>query len=1039
MFWRYWLVCLMVVLWIPQTARAQTGSNHVLQMNGPDCGARISDDVMKDLRSCTIEAWIRWDDYNRYSQPWSFGTASSSIGISFYRSTPTLQLVASEGNTTTHIASAYNSIKLHQWYHIAAVIDPDTGLRLYINGVLSAENPNVIANTETIAGSGPAWLGVSPWEVNGRFNGALDELRIWDQVRTPAQILDGMTLRASGFEQGLKCVWNFEPENNDTHPKVSKPLDVEGDTKVISTHWDEIIFSPRQWVIHGFISNEAGRPLPDANIQIQLNDRVLNKVAANPDGSFSIAIESQETSKLRLVAHHLTRGIRTNIELPSNQKYGRVKKDLVLKPALNLEGSVYNMDNTPLEHILIEAVPGDLDLPKVDPISSNQRYYAWSNSSGVYQFSNLPKKTYRLRAHLPQGWIGLKLNINAVSGLSPHMIPGAWQNGSLIEIRGEATVRNLDFHIPHFRKARSTTFDLLSNLNEVEIRCMELDSLNRLWVGLEKGGLAVSSETQFEHVPTKLLNAERILSLHNDGRRMWIGTNHGIYWQSGYNFDISKPPLFEPLQDEEIWHIGGDPSGKIWIGTNKGLYYFDITAEEQLIIIEDMRARWIKDVLVTDEGKIWIASWGNGLFEKLPNGWKQWGLYEGLVHQHLSSLMLNDDGEIWIGSDGGLSMFDPVLETFHNETKDTLLFDPYITDILKDEHGSIWVATQGEGLMRYDEGRWTNWANSVILPHQWVTQCLLDPNGDLWVGTHSGLSLLDYEHLKTYDSRDGLTHNLILDLAGNDKGEIWAGTRGKGVFYYDGWSFDQITAQEGLPHDHAQCLHVDKHTGNVWVGTVLGIAELSGRQVIGTYLDSSDQEGEVQDVRDIKTGADHSVWLVSWHSGLVRLDKENRTVQSFGSNQGLDNANSLCLAISTEGMTWVGTDKGLFILNEGRLHIPESLKALEGARVEDVEFDAANEILYIVSNKGIFQFTPSMGLFRISPENAPHLNRGNQIWVSPVHEKVWVGLLGGGMAISDGLRWSTYDTRDGLPHNSVRTIYGDKPGAIWGGTDNGIF
>jgi ligand-binding sensor domain-containing protein len=43
------------------------------------------------------------------------------------------------------------------------------------------------------------------------------------------------------------------------------------------------------------------------------------------------------------------------------------------------------------------------------------------------------------------------------------------------------------------------------------------------------------------------------------------------------------------------------------------------------------------------------------------------------------------------------------------------------------------------------------------------------------------------------------------------------------------------------------------------------------------------------------------------------------------------------------------------------------------------------------------------------------------------------------MAIYNGLFWSTYDTRDGLPHNSVRTVYEDKEGTVWGGTDNGIF
>jgi hypothetical protein len=115
MFGRSWLAYLMVILWIPPLSRAQSTPNHVLQMTGSEPGARIQDDVLNGLQSCTIEAWIKWDDFNQFSQPWSFGNTVNCIGINVFRSTSNLQLFTYEGNGTVNVARVHNAIKLHQW------------------------------------------------------------------------------------------------------------------------------------------------------------------------------------------------------------------------------------------------------------------------------------------------------------------------------------------------------------------------------------------------------------------------------------------------------------------------------------------------------------------------------------------------------------------------------------------------------------------------------------------------------------------------------------------------------------------------------------------------------------------------------------------------------------------------------------------------------------------------------------------------------------------------------------------------------------
>ena len=73
-----------------------------------------------------------------------------------------------------------------------------------MNGVLIAKSQQGIREVDSIAGGGPANAGLSPWEQNGHFIGAMDELRIWDHARSPEQIRSNMLQQASGTEPGLK-------------------------------------------------------------------------------------------------------------------------------------------------------------------------------------------------------------------------------------------------------------------------------------------------------------------------------------------------------------------------------------------------------------------------------------------------------------------------------------------------------------------------------------------------------------------------------------------------------------------------------------------------------------------------------------------------------------------------------------------------------------------------------------------------------------------------------------------------------------------
>lgn len=75
-------------------------------------------------------------------------------------------------------------VPLRRWTHVAAVVD-GRNLRLYINGILDAEN----TTTGTpIMNKGPIYLGNDPWRPAGGMNGYLDEVRYYSRALTTDEI-----------------------------------------------------------------------------------------------------------------------------------------------------------------------------------------------------------------------------------------------------------------------------------------------------------------------------------------------------------------------------------------------------------------------------------------------------------------------------------------------------------------------------------------------------------------------------------------------------------------------------------------------------------------------------------------------------------------------------------------------------------------------------------------------------------------------------------------------------------------------------------
>ena len=93
-----------------------------------------------------------------------------------------------------------------RWHHIAGTYDGAV-MRLYVDGVL--ENSRA-ATAAVTTGSDPVYVGYRPTYPANGWNGRLDEVRVWNVARTPAQLAAAANAPLVGTEPGLLAYFNFD-------------------------------------------------------------------------------------------------------------------------------------------------------------------------------------------------------------------------------------------------------------------------------------------------------------------------------------------------------------------------------------------------------------------------------------------------------------------------------------------------------------------------------------------------------------------------------------------------------------------------------------------------------------------------------------------------------------------------------------------------------------------------------------------------------------------------------------------------------------
>ena len=433
----------------------------------------------------------------------------------------------------------------------------------------------------------------------------------------------------------------------------------------------------------------------------------------------------------------------------------------------------------------------------------------------------------------------------------------------------------------------------------------------------------------------------------------------------------------------------------------------------------------------------------------------------GLAATATNDVLQTRDGYIWIAGYNGLLRFDGTRFVDISDQNPGLSRLTSVMVLFEDSKDRLWIGTNDQGAVVYDKHNYTFVAKEEGLS---VTAFAEKNDGTILMGTKEGLysvspadgayqpidasvavgsMLLDnkdrvwlvdlygalvvpqdasfaidtrYRYASIYETADGTL------LLGTETGEILM-AKANG----DGYDKPRLI-QTGLTTViNAFCEDLQ---GHLWVVMDAGLGRIESNAFViaqGAQIGSS--------LENMRADYEGTLWIASQRGGLLQLIPSVIRDYSFAADLGEPVVNT---AMDANGLSYIGTDDGLIILDNDFKKIENDLTALlSGIRVRCVT-KAPNGDIWIAaySKYGAVRYAADGSITVFNEENGLISNRARQVLVVSSGE-IAVATGSGLSIIKDGAVMQSYGIADGLKNAVILCVAEDKQGKIYLGTDGG--
>ena len=471
-----------------------------------------------------------------------------------------------------------------------------------------------------------------------------------------------------------------------------------------------------------------------------------------------------------------------------------------------------------------------------------------------------------------------------------------------------------------------------------------VDKDNVVWFGTQSGLMKLVNNKLVSCPVQAKLKSNRVRSITQDGSgTVWFIMDNRLFKISG---NTGKEEIIQETVKEPLLCLAADHEGRMYASVHKrGIYYRDNGKWINLVSYpKNDKGLFVIKMLFdrTDKSRLLLLSF-NGIYTAKDGMLQPYQnkLTKGIKESFLS-MGQDSAANLWIGTNNGAYYLDIKKQKSTHFVAVNGLSDNAITDIYNDADNNLWLASQGNGLYKYEGDRYVIFDRTQGLPDNEVIWGIAKGRGNHVLLGINGGGLYQYDGkrltgIKLPKDHQGLER--VQCLYTDKSGLIWIGTDHAGLWTYDNGRFQMINGSDyytinGITQDSKGQTWIVTPSGCFYLekGTLKRLEEFSGfsSSIVNAGKDSiiaGTQDGVIlavnkKIVKGFKLDAVRTSTVFSMldYKGLIIIgtddrgifvwDKATGEVKNYSTKDGLNSNTIYSLVRDDHGVIWVGTGRG---------------------------------------------------------------------------------------------------------------------------------
>lgn len=522
---------------------------------------------------------------------------------------------------------------------------------------------------------------------------------------------------------------------------------------------------------------------------------------------------------------------------------------------------------------------------------------------------------------------------------------------------------------------------------------------------------------------------------------IWIGTAEGLFFYDGYELSNSKYE-FQVKERTPVFTLCCTPHNELWYGTSEGLYCYDLISQKLIHYSFDpdnpysLGNKLVSSLYISDSEIVAGTYDGISFLDKKKNRFTNYSPNNPVINSNwIMGIEKEGEGAFWLSArQEYVYHFVNGHFTSYHIKGDPTLFNFHLSNLLYTPDSTLWLATWGNGLMRYDKATdhfvKVLYFNQLPVQYNQINKMIYDGKGGLWLATEAGIIYYRYkENKQVIVSRTEpvfLFRKVITTISIDKEGCLWYGTAaGNVASFLPQHLIHEILISEPVLYDRKgnSFRNID-NSGSLFKSSTGINRFLQGFYFVGEdsfqrlwFLRSGKGIGHVRHLKDLP---------------FMPVLTETKTVRQQ--------------PIYQQGKTWIGLD-GKIIAADSTGHIFTCDETTMGydKKILDkpyVFWPEGDSVLYLVTFGGklvkswLYQ-RKSQFLTNYLPDKSNLYNAKNIIKDSG--HNLWIASEKGVLKSDTLFRHLRYYTSaDGLPGNIAYTLIEDTKKRVWVYTINGF-